>query len=337
MKNTIFVVIALLGSCLNLMAQEDDSTSLRPSFGVDYTGEIQTDFKQVRQVNLLQLHADIPLSRKFSFQAASISTLFTKKELGIIDLQGFSNIETTNLKIPFALTVAGITWQPNDHHSLFAGIRRTDEDYFCSDGLALFTNSSCGIFPTISWNFPIATFPVAAMAIHYAYGHENLRLQASLYNGTGNYDFTGRNNVFRICPKRDGVFAMGQVEYLYRGSHYYIGGSIHTKPEVQPTAWAYAEHALTPNLTLLAAYGHAFGNDILCENFCALGGKYAFKRAELGLFSDYTRVLDVDEWATELICSLHLTNILTVKPVLHIITTDGTTKCVGMLRVDISI
>ena len=100
----------MLGCYLNLMAQEGDSTSLRPSFGVDYTGEVQTDFKQVRQVNLLQLHADIPLSRKFSFQAASISTLFTKKELEIVELQGYSNIEAY-IKIPFAFTVAGITLQ----------------------------------------------------------------------------------------------------------------------------------------------------------------------------------------------------------------------------------
>ena len=326
----------MLGCYLNLMAQEGDSTSLRPSFGVDYTGEVQTDFKQVRQVNLLQLHADIPLSRKFSFQAASISTLFTKKELEIVELQGYSNIEAYT-KIPFAFTVAGITWQPNDRHSLFAGIRRTDEDYFCSDGLALFTNSSCGIFPTLSWNFPIATFPLAAMGIHYAYDHENLRLQASLYNGKGNYDFTGHSNIFRICPKSDGLFAIGQAEYRHHGSHYYIGGSLHTQPDVKPTAWTYAEHALTPNLTLIAAYGHAFGSDNLCENFCALGGKYALKRAELGLFSDYTQVLGIDEWATELICSLQLTNYLTVKPVFHIITTNSSTNCVGMLRVDISI
>ena len=234
MTRVLLVITSMLGCCLNLMAQEGDSTSLRPSFGVDYTGEVQTDFKQVRQVNLLQLHADIPLSRKFSFQAASISTLFTKKELEIVELQGYSNIEAY-IKIPFAFTVAGITWQPNDHHSLFAGIRRTDEDYFCSDGLALFTNSSCGIFPTLSWNFPIATFPLAAMGIHYAYDHENLRLQASLYNGKGYYDFTGHSNIFRICPKSDGLFAIGQAEYRHRGSHYYIGGSLHTQPDVKPT------------------------------------------------------------------------------------------------------
>lgn len=329
--------MVLLGSSLNLMAQDADSTSLRPSFGIDYTGEVQTDFKRVRAGNILQLSADIPFSRQLSFQVASLSTLFTQNELEVFEIQGFSNIETYGIDIPFALTVAGVNWQINDRHSLFAGIRRVDEDYFCSDGLALFTSSSPGIFPTISWNANIATFPVAAMGIHYAYDHENLRLQASVYNGEGNYRFEGRYNVFRVCPNSDGVFAIGQAEYRHRGSHYYLGGTVHTNSDINPSAWIYAEQALVPNLTLLAAYGHAFGSDNLCDNFCGLGGKYALKRVEFGLFSDYARVLDLDEWATEFVCSLHLTDFLTVKPVFHVITTDGTTNCFGVLRVDVSL
>ena len=327
---------ALLAGCLNLMAQSTDSVSHKASFGVDYTGEVQTNFERTRTAHLLQLHADVPLSRTLSVQMASISTLASKKMLDIFEMRGYSNIETYGLNIPFALTVAGITWQPNDHHSLFAGIRRTDEDYFCSDGLGLFTNSSCGIFPTISWNFPIGTFPYAAMGIHYVYNVEKLSLQASLYNGVGNYRFTGRDNVFRVCPKSDGVFAMGQVEYRYRGSHYFLGGSMHTLPFVRPTVWAYAEQALSPDITLLAAYGHAFGGNISCKNFCGIGGKITVKRAELGLFTDYTRVADIDEWGTELVCNLHLTHFLTVTPVVHVITTNDITNCVGLLRMNVS-
>ena len=59
--------------------------------------------------------------------------------------------------------VAGFTWHINDRHSLFAGIRRIDEDYFCSDAHALFTNSSCGGYPTITFNYPVAIYPVSAM------------------------------------------------------------------------------------------------------------------------------------------------------------------------------
>lgn len=327
----------LMGACLHLMAQGADGVSLRPSFGADLTSEVQTDFEQFRMANLLQLHADIPLSSALSFQVGSLSALSTSEELEVNDVQGFSNIDTYDVNVPFALTVAGVTWQLNDRHSLFAGIRRVDEDYFCSDGLSLYTSCSPGIFPTLSWNANIATFPLAAMGIHYAYDHENLRLQASVYNGEGNYRFKGRENVFRICPQSDGVFAIGQAEYRHRGGRYYLGGTVHTDSDIQPSAWVYTEQELTPSLTMLAVYSHAFGSGNFCDNFYGLGGKYALKRTEFGLFTDYTRVLDIDEWGTELICSLHLTDFLTVKPVLHVITTDGTTKCVGMLRVDIGI
>jgi len=336
MRRVTFLLTTLLGGCLNLLAQNADSTSLRPTFGVDYTGEVQTDFKQARLANLLELHADIPLSRKFSVQLSSVSTWSNDNDPIIIDLQGFSNIDTY-LDIPFALSVAGITWQINDHHSLFAGIRRTDEDYFCSDAFGFFSNSSCGIFPTISWNVPIGVFPKAAMGIHYKYDKENLCLQASVYNGEGNYRFEGRYNVFRICPHSNGIFALGQAEYRHRGSHYFLGASVHTHPHVLPTIWAHAEQALTSNLTLLAAYGHAFASDNLCDDFYGLGGKYNLKRAEFGVFTDYTRILDVDEWATEFIFSYQLTNFLAVKPILHVINTEGETNCVGLLRVEIGI
>ena len=328
------ILMVLLSDCMHLMAQSADSTSLRPSFGVEYTGEVQTDFKRARMANLLQLSADVPLSRTLSFQLHSLSTLATNQEQVIYDLQGYSNINAY-IDIPFALTVAGLTWQLGDRHSLFAGIRRTDEDYFCSDGLALFTNSSCGIFPTISWNMYVCTFPEAAVGFHYVYDHKNLSLQASLYNGIGNHIFTGRDNVFRFCPQSDGLFALGQAEYRYRGSHYFLGGCTHTVLDECSTAWVYAEQALSPKFTLLAAYSHAFGRYNSCENFYGLGGKYSIKRADFGLFTDYTRVTDVDEWATEIICSLHLTDFLTVKPVLHFITLEHITKCVGLLRVDI--
>ena len=72
------------------------------------------------------------------------------------------------------------------------------------------------------------------MGIHYAYVHKKFRLQASIYNGEGNYRFEGRYNVFRICPNSDGIFAIGQAEYRHRGSHNYLGGTVHTNSDIQP-------------------------------------------------------------------------------------------------------
>lgn len=332
MKTTLFTFI-FSAFAMNLFAQ---------TFGLEYTGELQTDFKRAKMANLLQLNAEIPFAKKFSFNVSSVSVASTDTEPLIEDLQGYSNIDAQN--IPFALSVAGFSWNINEHHSLFAGIRRMDEDYFCSEVLSLFTNSSAGVFPTISANYDIATYPCASLGIHYIYNKENLTFQSSLYNGTGNYRFSGRENVFRICPKTDGVFALAQTEYRFKGSRYYLGASLHCsdlrqtgRQNLRPTVWGYAEQALPAGFTLLAAYSHAFTNNNDCRNYCAVGGKYTYKKAEFGICSDYTRISGVNEFATEFTGCIALTEYLSLQPAMHLVTTDGRTKCIGMLRTTVSL
>ena len=341
LKILIFLTL-LTGARTCLMAKGADSTKWRPTFGLEYTGELQTNFRKAKNVNLLMLRAELPITKRFTFNIASVSTASTDELPLFLDLQGYSNIETFN--IPFALAVAGLTWHINDHHSLFAGIRRTDEDYFCSDTFAFFTNSSCGSLPTLSGNYLFPIYPLAAMGLHYAYDSERLGVQASFYNGQGAYEFTGSSNVFRFCPKSDGIFALGQVEYRYRDSHYFLGASVHDhnlynmeERKLRPSIWLLAEQSLFPRFTLLAAYSHAFSSVELCRNFCGLGAKYDFKKVELGFFSDYTRMLDIDEWATELTCKVALSKYLSVQPVLHILNTDGETQCIGVLRLNVSL
>lgn len=332
MKTTLFTFI-FSAFAMTLGAQ---------TFGLEYIGELQTDFKRAKMANLLQLSAEIPFAKKFSFNVSSVSVASTDTEPLIEDLQGYSNIDAQN--IPFALSVAGFSWNINEHHSLFAGIRRMDEDYFCSEVLSLFTNSSAGVFPTISANYDIATYPCASLGIHYIYNKENLTFQSSLYNGTGNYRFSGRENVFRICPKTDGVFALAQTEYRFKGSRYYLGASLHCsdlrqtgRQNLRPTVWGYAEQALPAGFTLLAAYSHAFTPNNDCRNYCAVGGKYTYKKAEFGICSDYTRISGVNEFATELTGSIALTEYLSLQPAMHLVTTGGRTKCIGMLRTTVSL
>lgn len=215
---------------------------------------------------------------------------------------------------------------------------------FAAKYYPLFTNSSAGVFPTISANYDIATYPCASLGIHYIYNKENLTFQSSLYNGTGNYRFSGRENVFRICPKTDGVFALAQTEYRFKGSRYYLGASLHCsdlrqtgRQNLRPTVWGYAEQALPAGFTLLAAYSHAFTNNNDCRNYCAVGGKYTYKKAEFGICSDYTRISGVNEFATELTGSIALTEYLSLQPAMHLVTTGGRTKCIGMLRTTVSL
>lgn len=99
-------------------------------------------------------------------EMASISIAETHERPLIDDWQGFSNIEEENT--PLALAVLGIRWQLKKSF-LFVGVRNLNEDYFTSPYTSLFTNSSCGIFPTLSVNYPIANYPLASIGIDYKY------------------------------------------------------------------------------------------------------------------------------------------------------------------------
>ena len=324
-----------------VVAQDADSVSLKPSFHADYTGEAQTNFKRVKLASALEFGAELPINRHLTVELRSVSYVTTDEDPLINDLQVFSNIDSDNLA--FAFAVAGLSWRIDGSNRLFAGIRRVDEDYFCSDVLSLFTNCSCGGFPTIFSNYDIATYPKASLGVHYAYDSDAFGFQASLYNGLG-YDKLRGGDVFRFCPKSDGVCLLAQAEWRRRGSSYFLGGSLHYNDlcvaaprHVRRVVWAYAEQKVSDRLSLVGAYSHAFNCRVVCRNFAGIGGKYDVGNASVGVFSDYTRVDGTDEWATELTCNFALGSIFSLQPAFHLITTGGNTRCVGVLRLGVSI
>lgn len=333
-------LVASFGFISQANANEANDSTHHSSFSLEYVGEIQSDFKHTKFVNHLHLRAFLPITERLTAEIASVSAATTDEKPLKDVLQGYSNIDAENT--PFALAVAGLSWQIDERHSLFAGIRRMDEDYFCTDLLSLFTNSTCGGFPTVTANYDIAAYPMAAVGVHYAYECDCFGIQASVYNGTGHNRFYGGANVFRFCPKSDGVFALAQAEYRKGESSYYLGGSLHYSDlygsaprRPRPVVWAYAEQTITDRFAVIAAYSHAFSTYNDCRNFCAIGGRYSLGRASLGVFSDYTRIAGADEWATEFTCNVACSKAVSLQPTLHIINTDGKTVCVALLRLGV--
>ncbi|MBQ0073938.1 MAG: hypothetical protein KBT34_07065 [Prevotella sp.] len=329
MKN-LYITAALLMSYLAIEAHE---------FGLEYTTELQTNFKECNFVNHLRLNAEITLSDKVSLEASTISLAKTSEERLLDDLQFFSNIEDENL--PISIAVLGVNWQINDKHRLFAGIRNMNEDYFVSPVTSLFTNSSSGVYPTIGANYPIANFPVASVGIHYSYDNGPVNVQASLYNGVGYNEFTGRYNVFRVCPNSDGVFGLAQVEYKHKGGSYFGGASVRygdyvfdEEKEFGSAIWAYTEQEINNRLSLIGGYSHAFGTS-LCTDFIGMGGKYSFAKCELGLFTDVAFFHGVTEWASELTCKINLTKHVFLQPTIHAIMTGGDFGSVAMMRLGV--
>lgn len=203
--------------------------------GVEYTTELQTNFRgDYNFLNLLRLSADLRLGRGFTFRASTVSTAKTRDESITDDQLDFSNLYVDNTAL--ALALGGVEWSPNEHHTLFVGVHTMNEDCFASEVTSLFTTSSCGINPTVSMNYDIANFPVASLGMHYKYSADRWGLVATLYNGRGYGRFSGRENVFRFCPKDDGLFGVLQGELKPHGSHYFLGlaahyGQLGTLPE----------------------------------------------------------------------------------------------------------
>lgn len=338
------------------MAQEQKSERWKPELGLEFTTELQAMHTgKYNYANLLRLSAALPISRGLTFEAATLSASMTADDCIGGELQAFSNLDAGNVLL--ALAIGGLNWEINDRHTLFFGVRNMNEDYFTSDVTAFFTNSSCGIYPTLGDNYSVANYPMAAVGAHYKYeralndgANDALVLQASLYNGTAYNRFKGRENVFRVCPKDDGFTALAQGEWRHQGSSYFLGVCGHygdaddgSKREFGATLWTYGEQRLSAHASLIAGYSHAFAPAARCRDFVGVGGKYAWRRCELGLFTDYARYDGTHENATELTCKVAITPHLYFQPTAHMAfspaasdhpgETGGTTfKSLGLLR-----
>lgn len=322
------VTTCLVGSHQFIKAQE---------CGIWYDTELQTDFHgNYNHVNLLYLSAEYSLRNHLNFSAATISIAKTREERLLDDLQVFSNIEEDNL--PLALALAGVEWQINDRHTLFMGIRNVNEDYFTSPLTSLFTNSSCGIFPTLSCNLPIANYPLASAGIHYAYNSPNFTLLTSIYNGSGYNRWAGHDNIWKVSPYKDGLFLITQGKWSSQKGKYFVGGCLHTGTQSEPSAksalWCYTEQKITDHFSWIADYSHAFGNGCECLDFAGLGLQYEQRNNTFGIFSNYARFCDNTEYATELTYKYQFNKSVFIQASCHLISMSSLHP-IGLLRLGV--
>lgn len=322
---------------------------------LSYSSELQTGFgEKANWVNLLQLGASVGLGGGLSAQVGTISTSNTNGEHLIPDLLGFSNIEEEN--IPLALERLGIGLS-RDGWELFLGVGNVNGAFFVTPVTSLFTNSSCGIFPTLSCNFSIANFPDASMGVEGQYSNGGITVATALYNGRGYHGFKGEDCVFRFNPGRDGIFNINAVNYSRYGNDYNMGVCLCHGPGggnedgawLSPQAaspermrtdvalWLYAEQKITGNLSVIAQYSRCPTVADGCRAF--YGGGLACKagRCDIGLYSCYADFADTYEWASELTFRYELSSILTLQPALHYVANSETRSVVGMLRLSVSI
>lgn len=314
-------------------------------FNLTYTTEFQTDFRKgAKWVNLLRTDFLQSLGNSVNIEVASISVARTSDKKLVDDLQVYSNIEEENL--PLALAILGINWHVGAS-SLFVGIRNLNEDYFNSPCTSLLTNSSCGIFPTLSANYPIANYPVASVGMDYKLKLGNWHMETSIYNGTGYNMFVGKENVFRFCPKTDGILSITSLNYQNNDSGYYMGIALHSgmsagdesgnseteeKKKLNTVLWGYAEQKLSSGLYALFQYSINPTEKQGCRSYVGSGLVMRYKKIEGGVFADYADFTTEHEWASELTCKFLFGKSGYVQPAFHLIANTRECNWVGLIR-----
>ena len=339
-KRKIWLILFSIAPCLSF-AQE---------FSGELTSEWQWDMnKRTNWVNLLRLNMRLPLANgKGAFEAATLHVAKTKEETILADWQGFSNIEADNMFAAIAVLGYMHTWQ-NAH--LFVGVRNVNEDFFTSDVTSLFTNSSCGIFPTIAASYPIANYPFSGLTLYFDVTRGPWTFKNSLYNGTGYNGWKGNDNPFLVRPKRDGVFNISQLEYSAHDARYFAGLTVHTRQhlacgqeafETQDGSsasendgeeavstekttnkttfawWLYGEQPVWTagdrSVVCMAQYSENTSHKDKCYRYAEVGCAYRDSLNECGLSGQYARFQEGNEWSMELTWRRQLSETVAVQP-----------------------
>ena len=304
--------------------------------------------------NLLEIGGSIGLWKGAKLEATAIGTYQLDYPV-VEDIQVFSNISAGTNRA-FRLLHGGISQELGKHWLVFAGLRNVDTDYFGTPFTCLFTGSSNGNFPVLSGNFPLGTFPMAALSIHAEYRPcENLTFKETVYNGVADDRL---EHQFRIRPDKDGVLNIGSVSYdlnagkKHEGS-YTIGYALGTQPkEVDEEAemtedeltynyalWALAEQNLckigSTKLGALLQGGMAPAERSACRYYWGAGltlGGITPNDGQVGVVVNRAIMADGTETSTELTGHFPVFEHFAIQPAVHCIRTNGHTTFAGLLR-----
>lgn len=317
-----------------------------------YTTEVQNNFgKKYNWVNLLSVSGEIPsekISRQWKngslgVEFISIFKIFEKRIAK--DLMTFSNIEEDNLPIsPFLLGYMH-QWK---NISLFGGIRNINHDYFTMPYTSLFTNSSAGIFPTLSLNFELANYPLSAMCLHFEYTPTNKWLfKASLYNGIAHAPNKNIFHTFTVNPREDGIFSISELSYTqnkFGNGTYSLGMAFRAfgkKFEATYSIWGALEQSVFDNekqeIGLVCQGGFAPPDKNECGYYCAAGVYFAGlvtkqKHDKLGIYLNATEVAGIKENTMEITWQFQIIDLIAVQPTFHCIRTGNRTTSIGLFR-----
>lgn len=302
-----------------------------------FTGEYSTEWQwnlngRTNWVNLLRLDLSIPLWKDVgSIEISSVHVAKINDRI-IDDWQVFSNIEEVNEIAAIAVFGYSYEWKSC---SLFVGVRNMNEDYFVSEVTSMFTNSSCGIFPTISASYPIANCPLSGLAAHFEARRDRWTFSNSLYNGIGHNGWNPDDNPFLLRPRKEGIFNVSELEYSRAAGSCFAGATVHTRqyvidsegnmssvenscPKVSCAWWIYAEQALWQGdgkrLSAMAQYSENTSRRNGCYRYGEIGCAYIDSSNQCGISFQYARFYQGPEHSLEITWKRQFSQILAFQP-----------------------
>lgn len=348
MQKTKITLYTRLSAALAALCCGGAAKSQQPT--LSYITELQYDFHdKAKWVNLLQTEMTFDINPHLSAAISTISTCSTDDRHLLPDLLTYSNIEEENIAL--ALGRAGVSLSCG-RWDIFGGIGNVNDNFFTTPLTSLFTNSSCGIFPTVSCNFDIANFPNASTGIEARYENSHIAVNSAIYNGKGSHRFNGSESVFRVAPHSDGIFNINDLNYhrhdnnynmgfgLYHGrSHSDEAGAQQTLPsevssevKTQIFYWLYAEQKIIHEISVIAQFSQCPSIKYGCRSFYGAGIACNTGRYDLGLYSCHASFTDSYEWASELTFRYRLSASVDLQSSLHYIRNTTSHGPVGLLR-----
>jgi hypothetical protein len=289
---------------------------------------------------ILKVGVDVPLWDGSEMQSSLLS--FKNTRVGgvrgwsvVDDKQVFSNI-LLDENIALTVSLLGLSQHIGERLNVFLGLRNMNVDYFCSPYTSLFTNSSDGIFPTISSDFEVANYPTAAMCLHAEMSiMDKITVKNSLYNGRSSSDM-GR--MMRISPRRDGLIDIAQVDYHDR----YFAGVLFSHgakgKRDNYSLYAMVEQPLyhgEGNVGMLLQYGYSprdRNNVYRYFGMGLVGDGFLCDADAVGIQCHKMLCNDGDEMDIELTYKCPLCRHIIIQPAVHFIRTNGENSTAAMLR-----
>ena len=150
----------------------------------------------------------------------------------------------------------------------------------------------------------------------------------------------GKENVFRFCPKSDGILGMTSLNYEYNGSNYFMGFALRSgmlehhengnqRPETETAEkecariiWAYAEQRLSSHCSLLLHILAGTGTPTGCRRYAGAGIVVQCGKTQGGIVLYWADFVNEKEWAAELTWKIPCLKRGYLQPALHLIRND---------------